>query len=419
MRRGSGRTQMSLNCNRKTVAFVTSLNYSGVEVRLHARAGDGAHSQQGFHEKESIVHLSNKPLNKRNKLRHSLALRAGAAALALFGLTHFAAPAQAQTEVQLVESGSSLLYPLFNIWVEDYQSINPNIQITTTSTGSGAGIAQAIKGLIQIGASDAYVSDAMAKMHPTILSIPLAISAQSINYNLPGVTGLKLSGPILAGIYSGTITKWNDPQIAAANPGVALPANTIVPVHRLDGSGDTFIFSQYLSASTPSWKSSTGFGTTLSWPPITGEIGAKGNAGMLAAAKANPYSIAYIGVSYAAKVAAAGLGTAALQNASGAYVLPTPDTIGAAAQSVAASTPPDERISMIFTSGPNNYPIVNYEYAVVDSNQPATAYGDAIRAFLSWAITDGNSVKYLKQVNFLPLPPAVQTLSAAQIAKIQ
>ena len=355
----------------------------------------------------------------KNNFRRSVLLRAGVAALALCGLTHFAAPAQAQTEVQLVESGSSLLYPLFNIWVEDFATSNPNIQITTTSTGSGAGIAQAIKGLVQIGASDAYVSNAMAKLHPTILSIPLAISAQSINYNLPGVTGLKLSGPILAGIYSGTITKWNDPQIAAANPGVSLPADTIVPIHRLDGSGDTFIFSQYLSASTPSWKSAVGFGTTLSWPPIPGEIGAKGNAGMLAAAKANPYSVAYIGVSYASKVSAAGLGTAALQNAAGAYLLPTPATIGAAAESVAATTPPDERISMIYTSGPNAYPIVNYEYAVVDSNQPASAYADAIKTFLNWAITTGNSPKYLSKVNFLPLPPAVLALSQAQIAKIQ
>jgi phosphate transport system substrate-binding protein len=365
-----------------------------------------------FREKEFTVKF-------KNNLRRSVLLRAGVAALALCGLTHFAPPALAQTEVQLVESGSSLLYPLFNTWVEDFATTNPNIQITTTSTGSGAGIAQAIKGLVQIGASDAYVSNAMAKLHPTILSIPLAISAQSINYNLPGVTGLKLSGPILAGIYSGTITKWNDPQIAAANPGVSLPANTIVPIHRLDGSGDTFIFSQFLSASTPSWKSAVGFGTTLSWPPITGEIGAKGNAGMLAAAKANTYSVAYIGVTYESKVAAAGLGTAALENAAGAYVLPTPATIGAAAESVAATTPPDERISMIFTSGPNAYPIVNYEYAVVDSNQPASALADAIKTFLSWAITTGNSPKYLTKVNFLPLPPAVLALSIAQIAKIQ
>ncbi len=353
------------------------------------------------------------------KLRRSTLLRTGVAALAFTGLTSFAGSAKAQTTVPLVESGSSLLYPLFNIWVEDYQAVDSGIQITTTSTGSGAGIAQAIKGLIQIGASDAYVSNGMEKVHPTILSIPLAISAQAVNYNLPGVSNLKLSGPILAGIYSGTITKWNDKQIAAANPGVSLPANAIVPIHRLDGSGDTFIFSQYLSASTPSWKSSTGFGTTLSWPPITGEIGAKGNAGMLAAAKANPYSVAYIGVSYAAKVAAAGLGIAELQNASGSFVAPTPANIGAAAQSVAGTTPPDERISMIFTTGADNYPIVNYEYAVVDSKQPSSAVAGAIRTFLTWAISDGNSPKFLNQVNFLPLPAAVKALSATQIAKIQ
>lgn len=345
--------------------------------------------------------------------------RSGVAALAIAGLVAFTGTAKAQVDVPLVESGSSLLYPLFNLWVQSYQADNPNADITTTSTGSGAGIAQAIKGLINIGASDAYLSDSIVKEHPTMLSIPLAISAQAINYNLPGVSSLNLSGPILAGIYTGKITQWNDPAIAAANPGVSLPAHVIIPVHRLDGSGDTFIFSQYLSASDADWASTLKYGTTISWPAISGEIGAKGNAGMLAAAKANPYSVAYIGVSYASKVSAAGLGTAALQNAAGAYLLPTPATIGAAAESVAATTPPDERISMIYTSGPNAYPIVNYEYAVVDSNQPASAYADAIKTFLNWAITTGNSPKYLSKVNFLPLPPAVLALSQAQIAKIQ
>ncbi len=353
------------------------------------------------------------------KLRRSVLLRAGIAALAVSGFAGFTGAASAQSVTPLVESGSSLLYPLFNIWVEAYRSVNPNVQITTTSTGSGAGIAQAIKGLIQIGASDAYLSNAMAKAHPTMLSIPLAISAQSVNYNLPGISNLKLSGPILAGIYSGKITKWNDPEIAAANPGVALPDDTIVPIHRLDGSGDTFIFSQYLSASDPAWKSAVGFGTTLSWPPIGGEIGANGNQGMLAAAQANKYSVAYIGVSYASKVAAAGLGTAALKNASGNYVLPTQETISAAAQSVAATTPRDERISIIFTKGEESYPIVNYEYAVVNREQPSPAVADAIRTFLTWAINEGNDVKYLSHVNFLPLPPAIKSLSAAQIAKIK
>jgi phosphate transport system substrate-binding protein len=349
-----------------------------------------------------------------NIFRHT-----GAFALALAGLAGFTGSAHAQVDVPLVESGSSLLYPLFNLWVTAYTADHPDADITTTSTGSGAGIAQAIKGLINIGASDAYLSDSLVKANPTMLSIPLAISAQSINYNLPGVTSLNLSGPILAGIYTGKITEWNDPAIAGANPGVTLPAHVIVPVHRLDGSGDTFIFSQYLAKSDADWGSTLKFGTTVSWPAISGEIGAKGNAGMLAAAAANPYSVAYIGISYASKVAAAGLGTAALEDADGQYVLPTADSIAAAAASVANSTPPDERISMIFAHGANAYPIVNYEYAIVDSNQPAGAVAEAIRSFLSYAITEGNDASFLNQVHFLPLPPAVQTLSTMQINKIQ
>jgi phosphate transport system substrate-binding protein len=343
--------------------------------------------------------------------------RSSALALAVAGLAGFTGIAHAQVDVPLVESGSSLLYPLFNLWVTGYTASNPNADITTTSTGSGAGIAQAITGLINIGASDAYLSDSLVKAHPTMLSIPLAISSQAINYNLPGIAGLKLSGPILAGIYTGKITQWNDPAIAAANPGVSLPAHVIVPIHRLDGSGDTFIFSQYLSDSDPVWASTYKYGTTVSWAPISGEIGAKGNAGMLAALDANPYSVAYIGISYASKVAADGLGQAALENAAGNYVLPTPDTISAAAAAV--TTPPDERVSMIFTSAPNAYPIVNYEYAIVDSNQQADAVAEAIRDFLTYAITEGNDSSYLNQVHFLPLPAPVEALSAAQIAKIQ
>ncbi len=347
-------------------------------------------------------------------LRHT-----GAIALALAGLAGFSGTAHAQVDVPLVESGSSLLYPLFNIWVAAYTADHPDADITTTSTGSGAGIAQAIKGLVNIGASDAYLSDSLVKAHPTMLSIPLAISAQSINYNIPGVSSLNLSGPILAGIYTGKITMWNDPAIAAANPGLTLPAHTIVPVHRLDGSGDTFIFSQYLSYSDAGWGSTLKYGTTVSWPAVTGELGGKGNAGVLAAVAGNPYSVGYIGVSYSKQVTAAGLGTAALEDANGQYVLPTAQSIAAAAASVANSTPPDERIAMIFAKGDNAYPIVNYEYAIVDSNQPAGAVAEAIRGFLSWAITEGNSPKFLDQVHFLPLPPAVVALSTTQINNIQ
>jgi phosphate transport system substrate-binding protein len=347
-------------------------------------------------------------------------LRTSAAVLAIAAAAG-AAPraAHAQVDVPLIESGSSLLYPLFNAWVGSYTAANPSADITTTSTGSGAGIAQSIKGLVQIGASDAYLSDTLVKKNPTMLSIPLAISSQAINYNLPGVGSLNLSGPILAGIYEGKITQWNDPAIAAANPGVSLPNHVIVPIHRLDGSGDTFIFTQYLSASDAGWASSLHYGTSVSWPAISGEVGAKGNSGMLTALTNNPYGIAYIGISFAKQTAAAGLGQAALLNKAGQYVLPTTANIQAAADSVASTTPADERISMIFADGPSAYPIVNYEYAIVDSHQPAPAIAEAIRDFLKWAVTEGNGPTFLSPVHFLPLPPAVQALSLTQINNIQ
>lgn len=396
---------MSLNCNAIPVAIVTWFNYCQGQAkgllprRLHREPDTG-------------------PLNIRNaNVKMMNLLRAGVAALAISAA---AGAAQAQTtDIPLVESGSSLLYPLFNLWVPAYTASHPGADITTTSTGSGAGIAQAIKGLINIGASDAYVSDALVAKNPGILSIPLAISSQAVNYNLPGVTGLKLSGPILAGIYEGKITKWNDPAIAAANPGVALPDHVIIPIHRLDGSGDTFIFTQYLSAADAGWGSSIKYGTAVSWPAVSGALGAKGNSGMVSAAAANPYSIAYVGVSFADQAAKAGLGQAALLNKAGNYVAPTSDTVAAAAASVANSTPADERVSIIFTDGAQAYPIVNYEYAIINSKQPAPAIAGAVRDFLTWTITEGNSPSYLNQVHFLPLPPAVVELSKAQIAKIQ
>lgn len=343
-------------------------------------------------------------------------LRAGAATLVI---TTAIGTTQAHAATQLVESGSSLLYPLFNLWVPAYTSSNPDVDITTTSTGSGAGIAQAIKGLINIGASDAYLSDTLAKDHPNMLSIPLAISSQAINYNLPGVTGLKLSGPILAGIYEGKITNWNAPAIAAANPGVKLPDHVIIPIHRLDGSGDTFLFSQYLAASDQNWSDTYHYSTSISWPAVSGALGAKGNSGMLAALKANQYAIAYIGISYAGAVAKDGLGQAALLNKAGNYVLPTTASISAAAESVADKTPADERISMIFTGGAQAYPIVNYEYAIVNSQQPDAATAKAVRDFLSWALTKGNDESFLGQVQFVPLPANVVELSKAQIQKIK
>jgi phosphate transport system substrate-binding protein len=352
-----------------------------------------------------------------SKLGQSVLLRATAAVALVAGLGMGVAQA---ADVSLVETGSSLLYPLFNIWVPHFEQAHPGVKVTTQSTGSGAGIAQAISGVVQVGASDAYMSDPQIKQHPDILNIPLAISAQAINYNLPGFNDkhLKLSGPVLAGIYTGKIATWNDPAIAKLNPGLKLPDHKIIPVHRADGSGDTFIFTQYLDASTPSWASTLGYGTTVSWPPVQGGLGANGNPGMVESLKQNPYTIAYIGVSFYKEVAEAHLGEAMLENKDGKFVLPTPATISAAASGLVGKTPADERISLIFAPGAMSYPIINYEYAIVNSKQHDAATATAVKDLLTWASNEGNQDVYLKQVEFMALPAAVKKLSADQIAKI-
>jgi phosphate transport system substrate-binding protein len=347
-------------------------------------------------------------------------LLAGIATLALAGFASFGGNAKAQTtQAPLIESGSSLLYPVLNQWVSAFSASHPGAEISTTSTGSGAGISQAIQGLINIGASDAYMSDALVAKHPTMMSIPLTISSQAVNFNLPGIKTLNLSGPILAEIYEGKIRQWNDPAIEAVNPGVPLPDHEIVPIHYADASGDTFMFTQYLSATDASWARTMRYGTTMSWPAIPGALGAVGNTGVLAAAAANPYSLAFIGISYAKEAAADGLGQVALLNKAGHYVLPTSATIAAAAQSVASATPADERISMIFAPGANAYPIINYEYAIVNSRQPSQTTAKALRIFLTFAATKGNAPSFLEKMDFQPLPASVRALSAAQIAKIK
>ncbi len=361
--------------------------------------------------------------------KHSSNLASKSAALLLsmvVGLVAWAGsanPAQAADQVTLLETGSTLLYPLFNLWVPDYTRANPGVRITTQGTGSGTGIAQAVSGVAQIGASDAYMSDEQMKQNPDIMNIPLAISAQTINYNIPGLNRvhLRLNGPVLAGIYSGAIQYWDNAKIKALNEHLKLPHKKIIPVHRTDGSGDTFIFSQYLSFSTPSWNDSTGYGTTISWPAVQGGIGALGNPGMVQASQTNLYSIAYIGVSFHAQIESAGLGTAVLENRAGRFVLPTPRTVTAAAHELLSKTPTDERLSLIFAPGAESYPIINYEYAIVSKRQASPEVAAAMRKFMLWAIDlkGGNSAHYLNEVRFIPLPSSVSELSRKQIVQIQ
>lgn len=333
----------------------------------------------------------------------------------------FAVAGVATAATDLLETGSSLVYPLMNLWVPDYTKAHPDVRITTQSTGSGTGISQAVNGAAQIGASDAYMSDAQLAQGK-MLNIPLAISAQQINYNVPELNNvhLNLSGPVLAGIYDGSIKFWDDAQIKSINGANAskLPHQAIVPIHRSDGSGDTFIFTQYLSKSTPSWASGPAFGTTISWPAVPSAVGANGNAGMVQACQSTKYSIAYIGVSFIDQTNQAGLGYAALLNKAGHYVLPTEATVAAAATEQVGATPKDERISLIFGPGANSYPIINYEYAIINPKQHDPATATELKSFLSWALAAGQSNDYLGKVHFIKLPSNIITLSKDQIAQI-
>jgi phosphate transport system substrate-binding protein len=320
----------------------------------------------------------------------------------------------------LTETGSSLLYPLFNkVWAPAYQSRFPNITITTANTNSGTGISSASAGTADIGASDAYLSSANVAKNPNLVNIPLAISAQLVSYNLPGLNGtVKLNGTILAEMYQGEITTWNDPVIKAANPGLALPATRVVPLHRSDNSGDTFLFTSYLSTQDASWSNSVSYGTTVAWPQVTGQRAAKGNTGMVTACHNSPGCVAYIGISYSDEAAAAGLSDAELLNGSGSYEPPTPATINAEAAAFAATTPANGTISLINGSAPGAYPIVNYEYAIVSTRQPSTTQANDLKALLNWILTTGSSPTYLDRVKFQPLPSRVASISHALAAEI-
>ncbi len=323
----------------------------------------------------------------------------------------------------LTETGSTLLYPLFNLWVGGYTQKYSNVTVQTAGTGSGTGISSAENGTIDIGASDAYLSPSVSTSNPDLKNIPLAISAQIVAYNVPGVLShLKLSGKLLSEIYQGQVTKWNASQIASLNPGVTLPSIPIVTLHRSDSSGDTFLFTTYLSKADPSgWGTKIGYNTTVPWPAAPGALGENGNSGMVTGCKATPGCIAYVGISYLTQTLQAGLGYGSLQNAKGQYEVPTQASIAAEANYFVKKTPANGTISLIYGAANNGYPIINYEYAIVSNHQQSSNTAKAIRSFLEWAVNPkyGAATSYLAQVNFQPLPSKVEAQSVKQILTIK
>jgi phosphate transport system substrate-binding protein len=314
------------------------------------------------------------------------------------------------------ETGSTLLFPLFGDWQTAYSTADPSVTITSGSTGSGTGMADAANGLVNIGATDEYLSPSDISQYPGLLNIPLNVAAVDVNYNVTGVKKpLNLSGTVLAQIYTGKITMWNDPAIAKINPGVSLPAEKIVTLHRGDSSGQSFLFTSYLNAQDPSAWPSSDIGTTITWPTVPGSLAETGQGGMLSACGTTKGCIAYIGISDLSKAVAAGLGTAALSDKSGSFEAPTNATIGSALSSF--PTAPASGSESLINSG-SGYPIINFEYAIVKKTQPSAAEATQIKKFLSWVLANGDTSTYLSPVGFLPLPAATKSVATALVNSI-
>lgn len=322
--------------------------------------------------------------------------------------------------VTINEAGSSLLYPFLQEVVSPLNGKFSNIKLAPAAGGSGKGISDAISGAADLGGSDAYLSPGQLQQNSGLLNIPVVVSAQAVNYNVDGVKDLKLSGDVLAKMYQGTITMWNDPAIAALNSGVTLPATKVVPVRRVDSSGDTFLFTSFLSATNSTWKSGPAFGTTVTWPAASGEVTASGNPGMVQTCKATPGCVAYVGVSSESDAKTAGLGEAMLQNKDGKFLQPEAANITAAANAGAGSIPKNLAQSLIFEPGATSYPITNFEYLVVKATQASADKALAIRTFLTFAMdpNGGSTQALLSKEGFVALPSSVAPKAAAAVATI-
>ncbi len=301
----------------------------------------------------------------------------------------------------LTGAGSTLVAPLMANWINGFE-IKEGIPVKYGAVGSGAGIAQITARTVDFGASDAPLTPEQASACNSCVQVPWALSATGIGFNVPGVKKLNLTGAVLAGIYFGKITKWNDPKITKINPGAKLPSLTITPVFRSDGSGDTYTFTEYLSKISPAWRSEVGFATTVGWKA---GVGAKGNSGITATVVKTPGAIGYISASY---LIAAGLGAAAVQNKAGSYALPNLKNIESAASTV-KSVPSSNAISITNppASASTAYPISTFTYAIVPHNAPQKGF---LQQFLNYAVTKGQV--YGAALDFAPLPKVV--LSAAK-----
>lgn len=320
-------------------------------------------------------------------------------------------PTWAQT-VNINAAGASFPYPIYSKWFDAYHKMHPTIQINYQSIGSGGGISQLINHTVDFGASDGPMNDDQLKQAGfPIVHFPTVLGAAVLTYNIPGVsTDLKFTPEALAGIFLGTITKWNDPALVGANPGVKLPADDIVVVHRSDASGTTYIWTDYLSKVSDQWKSKVGKGTSVSWPVGLGGKGSEGVSGLI---KQTPDSVGYVELVYAIQN---NLTYGLVKNSSGAFIKASLDGVSAAAAGASATMPDDFRVSITDAPGKAAYPISSFTWLLVPMHISDPAKRDAIKGFLTWMLADGQG--YAEGLAYAKLPKEVVAKEKKALASV-
>ena len=322
----------------------------------------------------------------------------------------FGLSATASAQMTINGAGATFPYPIYSKWFDEYAKVDPSVRFNYQSIGSGGGQKQILAQTVDFGASDGPMSDDnLAKAPGKILHIPTVAGADAVAYNVPGNPELKLDGDTIAGIFLGQIKKWNDPKLAALNPGANLPDQEIVVVHRSDGSGTTFIFTDYLSKVSPEWKEKVGTNTSVNWP--TG-LGGKGNEGVAGQIKQTPGALGYVELIYAIQNK---MPYATVKNASGNFVKPSVESVTAAMAT--AQIPDDFRFSMTNAPGADSYSIAGATWLLVYQQQKDATKGKKLVEFLKWALSKGEDMA--KQLDYAPLPAAVRERVLKRVEEIK
>ena len=329
----------------------------------------------------------------------------------------FAGVLWADSALSITGAGATFPYPMYSKWFDEYHKKNANLEINYQSIGSGGGIRQVTEGTVDFGATDGPMNDDQIKAYQdkhgfAILHFPTVLGADVPTYNIPGVdVELSFTQEAIAGIFLGTITKWNDPAITGSNKGVSLPANDIVVVHRSEGSGTTYIWTDYLSKISDEWKTKVGKGASVNWPV---GLGGKGNEGVTGTVKNTPNSIGYVELIYAIQNK---MPYGRVKNSSGAFVKADLASVTAAAAAAVKSMPDDFRVSITDAPGKTAYPISSFTWLLVPAKFSDANKRDAIKGFVKWMLADGQN--YTEALSYAKLPKEVVAKELKAIDKIQ